>query len=203
MKSLRSMIRGCITSPRETLESVQEGDLRRSVVFVLFTAVLAAVAGYNYGLKLATAPGGIPVAPTAFALGGLMGVLIWWLLPAAAIHVFTSLQTGENGFRRFVALTGFASVPHIFRHVLRIVDALTISTAQMMEVISSRSNPAGLLEKVVNGSTGTLNVFGLWSLALIVIAAKVNYKASTRKAAITTIVVYLALMLFRALLPIG
>ncbi len=110
------------------------------------------------------------------------------------------MQTGGGKLRRFLALTGFSTIPQILRQIIRIMDAATVDNALLLEAIASKANPSGFVVKLISHNTDVLNVFGLWELALIVIAVTVNYKMETRKAAFTTIIVYLAYLLLRTML---
>ena len=199
--SIISKVRGCVTSPRETFTTILEEDLRKGILLVLITALLAAVAGFAYGQKItALGPVVLTLTPAALALGGGLGLLVGWIVPSAAIHALASMQTGGGNLRRFLALTGFATTPHILRHIIRIMDAATVDNGLLLEAIASKANPSGFVVKLFSHNTDVLNVFGLWEMALIVIAVTVNYKMETRRAAFTTIIVYLAYLLLRTML---
>lgn len=199
--STTSKVRGCITSPRETFTTILEEDLRKGISIVLITALLAAAAGFAYGQKISTlVPVALTLTPSALALGGGLGVLVGWIVPSAAIHALASMQTGGGKLRRFLALTGFATTPHIIRHIVRILDASTVDGALLLEAITSKANTSGFVVKLLSHNTDVLNVFGLWELALIVIAVTANYKMGTGRAALTTMIVYLAYMLLRTML---
>lgn len=199
--STTSKVRGCITSPRETFTTILEEDLRKGISLVLITALLATSAGFAYGQKIATLdPIVQTLTPSALALGGALGVIVGWIVPSAAIHALSSMQTGGGKLRRFLALTGFATTPHIFRHIVRILDASTVDSTLLLETITSKANTSEFVVKLLSHNTDMLNVFGLWELALIVIAVTVNYKMGNGRAAFTTIIVFIAYMLLRTML---
>lgn len=199
----RSQVWGCITSPRKTLESVGEDNLGRGIVLVLIMVVLSASAGYYYGSKIQLVMPGSRMAITAlFALGGGIGVITGWLIPTVILHILATLLAGGGGLKRILALTGFASIPHILRHILRLIDAYTITGEQLTRIITAVGTKGSLLSHFISQGTALMNVFSLWSIALVTLSVTVNYNTTKMRAALLTVMTYLALIIIRSYLPV-
>lgn len=202
-KGFIRQVRGCITSPRKTLESVSDDSLGRGIILVLIMVVLSGMAGYYYGSKIQLViPGGRMVITTLFALGGGIGVVIGWLIPTVILHIVATLLRGNGGFKRILALTGFTSIPHIFRHGIRLIDAYTISSKQLIGSMPARVAGGDFITKFISQGSRVLNVFSLWSIALIIIAVTINYNMSKWKAFLSTIIAFLMLILIRSIFSI-
>ena len=99
-------------------------------------------------------------------------------------------------------MTGFASAPRILQQALRVIDAYTISTADIASVTATRSIFQGLIRNIFNQTLGVFNLFGVLTMILTVHAVSVNYETTTRKSMTVTILAYAIYVLLRTYLPI-
>lgn len=208
---------GCLTSPRGTMRSIQGGDLWKGAALILVLVLISAWAGYVYASKL---PLELPeqsrqtrfgraISPMALrrsvmsisAVRDGLRVIAGWLIPSVLLHLFTSLS-GKGSLRRMLTLSGFTSIPLILQRALRLIDAYTISEKELLLIIEAQAPGQGLALQLLRVVSTVFTVFGIWAFALIIVAASINYKISTVKAAAATTSSYIVLILLRLLLPI-
>jgi len=194
------LIRGSIISPRETFTEIKPQDLSKGVFLVIVLTVSTAVANLTYGGRAVDTGFMRPMTNvTMLAISGGVGVIGGWLIQSMAIHLTSSVKDSEGGFKRFLALTGFASTPLLIRQLLRVVDALTINSALITEMMSLKDN-SKFIEVLFNSNSDILNVFGVWSMILVMIAVIINYQTSKIRSVILTIAVYTFLAFIKALI---
>ena len=99
-------------------------------------------------------------------------------------------------------MTGFAFIPMAAQQLLRVLDAMTISSANLAALAASQLNATGLVGKIFNQAIGVFTVFGLLTVLLSTYAVSANYGADTRKSATATVAAYLIYVLLRAFIPI-
>ncbi len=192
----------CLIKPMDTLSKVDERDLWIGFIIVLIIASLASTARYNYAMKL---PIEIPeflqrpgsrVNPEAFkrniayfqAFGEGATVFFNWILTSILVHLFTKPLGGRGSLKGMLAKAGFALTPLTIQQILRLIDAYTISREGLLELIASLQGwtPRPFIH---------LNLFLLWTLMLLIIAASINYETSKKRATASTLLAYLTLML--------
>jgi hypothetical protein len=230
-KGFVSKIFGVITSPRRAFQDIEERDLRSGLLVVLLVAVLSAWAGMTYFSKMElnlqtsgpTGPfgHGMPgffqpgaqdsqvdfeairsrLAPF-IAIGGVVGTLIRWLVPSLLVLLTAKVLVGEGSSRRMLAMTGFAFMPMAAQQLLRVLDAMTISSADLAAIAASQLTATGLVGKIFNQAIGVFTVFGLLTVLLNTYAVSANYGADTRKSATVTVAAYLIYVLLRAFIQI-
>ena len=220
---------GLATSPRSVFSGIEEIDLKRGIAVVLIIAVLSGWAGMTYFTKtelqlpdIGSRPGGgnpmfspgaqdsaglDPVALRSrlapfIAIGGILGVVTRWLIPSILVLLAANIWVGKGSSRRMLAMTGFASAPRIIQQLLRVVDAYTISAADLASLTATRAASSGLLGRLVNQAFTVFNVFGVLTILLTVVAVSVNYEATPRKAALVAVLAYVVYMVLRVYLPI-
>lgn len=211
-----SQIRGCITSPRKTFETIRGGDVWKGVLLILILTTISAWTGYNYSSKLpVTIPEGFTFPSyvldpevfrknimTLYTLRDGLRVISGWLIPSVLLHLFASFTVGKGSFRRTMALTGFASIPLIFQQLLRLVDAYTISSETFLSVSVARTLGQTFILRLMEEALSVFTIFGLWALALTVVAVTINYNTTTKRAAFTVARAYLVLILIRTNFPL-
>ncbi len=222
-------IMGLATSPRGVFSGIEEIDLKRGITVVLIIAVLSGWAGMTYFTKtelqipdMGSGPGGgspmfspgaqdsaglDPVALRSrlapfIAIGGILGTVTRWLIPSILVLLVANIWVGKGSSKRILAMTGFASAPRIIQQLLRVVDAYTISAADIASLTATRAAASGLLGKLVNQAFTVFNLFGVLTIVLTVVAVSVNYEATPRKAAYVTVLAYVVYMILRVYLPI-
>jgi hypothetical protein len=220
-------ITGLATSPRDVFTGLEEFDLTRGITVVLIIAVLAGWAGMTYFAKTELqipdmGPGGgspmfnpgaqdsngidlealrSRLAPF-IAIGGAVGTVTRWLVPSILVLFVANIWVGKGSSKRMFAMTGFASAPRIIQQLLRVVDAYTISAADLASLTATHAAASGLLGRLVNQAFTVFNLFGVLTIILTVVAVSVNYEATPRKAAYVTVLAYVVYMVLRVYLPI-
>ena len=231
-KGFVSKIFGVITSPRRAFQDIEERDLRAGLLVVLLVAVLSAWAGMTYfskmepNLQAAGQAGPLGHGGLGFfqpgaqdsqvdfeatrsrlvpfiAIGGIVGTFIRWLVPSLLVLLTAKVLVGEGSSRRMLAMTGFAFMPMAAQQLLRVLDAMTISSANLAAFTASQVNATGLVGKILNQAIGVFTVFGLLTVLLNTYAVSANYGADTRKSATVTVTAYLIYVLLRALTEVN
>jgi len=229
-KGFVSKIFGVITSPRRAFHDIEERDLRSGLLVVLLVAVLSAWAGMTYfsktelNLQAAGQAGpfghGMPgfFQPGAqdsqvdfealrsglvpfIAIGGIVGTFIRWLVPSLLVLLTAKVLVGEGSSRRMLAMTSFAFIPMAAQQLLRVLDAMTISSADLAALAASQLTATGLVGKIINQAIGVFTVFGLLTVLLNTYAVSANYGSDTRRSAMVTVAAYLIYVLLLAFIP--
>ena len=230
-KGFVSKIIGVITSPRRTFQDIEEGDLLAGLLVVLLVAVLSGWAGMTYFSKMELnmqaagqagpfgqgGPGffqpGVQDSQIDFeairsrltpfiAIGSIVGTFIRWLVPSLLVLLTAKVLVGEGSSRRMLAMTGFAFTPMAAQQLLRVLDAMTISPANLAALTASQLTATGLVGRIISQAIGVFTVFGLFTVLLNTYAVSANYGADTRKSAMVTVAAYLVYVLLRTFIPI-
>ncbi len=223
---------GLATSPRVVFSGIEEIDLQKGIATVLIIALLSGWAGMTYFTKTelqlpgmgsgsgrpgggspmfrpgAQDSGGIDpgtirgrLAPF-IAIGGVLGAVTRWLVPSVLVLLAANKWVGKGSSKRMLAMTGFASAPRIIQQLLRVIDAYTISAADLASLTATQASASGLLGKLVNQAFTIFNLFGVLTIVLTAVAVSVNYEATPRKAAYVSVLAYVGYMVLRVFLPI-
>jgi len=214
---------GCLTYPRSSFKSILEKpSLMKAVVLILVIAIIAAWADFNYRGKLPLLslpdeqpPGQFPgqgspvsseqirqVSMIMGAIIGLIGVFGTWLISSGLLHTFSS-RLGEKGsFRNMLTLAGYASAPLLIQHVLRLADSFMVSqeALQLTATLQILADP--LLNSIANAAVDIFTIFRLWSMALLIIATRENYKMSTARSTVATVLSFIIVVFVSAFLPL-
>lgn len=230
-KSFVSKTFGVITSPRRAFQDIEERDLRSGLLIVLLVAVLSAWAGMTYFSKMelnlqATGQAGPfgqsrpgffqPGAQDSqidfeairsrmmpfIAIGSIVGTFIRWLVPSLLVLLTAKVLVGEGSSRRMLAMTGFAFMPMAAQQLLRVLDAITISSANLAALTVSQLALTGLVGKIINQMIGVFTVFGLLTVLLNTYAVSANYGVDTRKSVMVAVAAYLIYVLLRTFITI-
>jgi len=219
---------GMATSPRNVFSGIEEIDLKGGIAVVLIIAILSGWAGMTYFSKtelqlpdMGSGSGGSPMfSPGAqdlggldpealrsrlapfIAIGGVLGAVTRWLIPSILVLLAANIWVGKGSSKRMLAMTGFASAPRIIQQLLRVVDAYTISAADIASLTATQAAASGLLGKLVNQAFTIFNLFGVLTIVLTAVAVSVNYEATPRRAALVTVLAYVVYMILRVYLPI-
>lgn len=207
---------GCLTSPRSSFKSILEKpSLKKATALILVMTIIAAWASFNYVRKLPLTflpPGhGFPVNPeqlrqmwmimsTITALFGIFGI---WLISSALVHGFSRPLGGKGTFRSILTLAGYASVPLFIQHILRLVDSFIVSQEGLLQVGTSlQISAVPLLNSIANATVTIFTIFRLWSMGLLIIAARENYKMSTTRSTVATVLSFIIIVFISAFLPL-
>ena len=200
---------GCLTSPQSSFKSILEKpSLMKATALILTIAIIAAWASLNYTSKLPSLEGlipgqGIPVNPEQLrpaliimsAVTALTGIFGTWLASSALVHGFSRALRGKGTFRNMLTLAGYASIPLLIQHVLRLADSFMIS----QEALQLAANLQ--MSVIAEAAVGIFTIFGIWSMILFIIAARENYKISTVKSTAAIILSFIVLIFISAFLP--
>ena len=214
---------GCLISPRSMFRSIlDKPSLMKATGLILVIAIVAAWASFNYTGKfpltyLAQQQEGwlFPrhgnlvnseqlrqALMIMSAMVGLIGVFGTWLISSALIHGFSGPLGGKGAFKSMLTLAGYASVPLFIQHVLRLVDSFMISQEGLLQIAASLQISAyPLLSSIANAAVGIFTIFRLWSMGLLIIATRENYKISTTRATVATVLAFIILIFISAFLP--
>ena len=206
-KGFASKIFGVITSPRRGFLDIEERDLRTGLFIVFLVAVLSAWAGMIYFSKtelnlLAAGLSGVNFDASRLtpfiAIGGIVGTFIRWFVPSLLVLLTAKVLVGEGSSRRMLAMTSFAFMPMAAQQLLRVLDAMTISSANLAAIAASQLALTGLVGKIIDQAIGVFTVFGVLTVLLNTYAVSANYGADTRKSATVTVTAYLIYVLLLA-----
>lgn len=198
---------GCLLRPQNIFIEIGEGDITLGLLIIFLIASVTSTARYQYALKL---PLEIPefyqttrqrIDPETFkrnivsfqAFREGLTVFANWLISTLLIHLNTRLLGGKGSFKGMLAKASFASTPQLIQQAIRVADAYTISREELLVLMASPKAPSifqfffMLLE--------SLNLFLLWTLMLLTIAASTNYGISRKRAVASTLSTYVTLTL--------
>jgi hypothetical protein len=207
---------GCFISPRSSFKSIlKKASLKKATALILVIAIVAALASFNYMSKLPQTsfpeqgpsgpiPGqGTPITAEQFrqvlgimgAMTALIGVFATWLISSALIHGFSKTLRGKGSFRNMLTVAGYASVPFLIQQILRLADSFMVSEEALQLATSLQ------MSVIAEAAVGIFTIFGIWSMILLIIAARENYKISTAKSTAATILSFIVLIFISAFLP--
>ncbi len=222
---------GIIVSPKTGFQSIYENDLRYGILVVFIVSIFSAWAGTAYFMKTElnmpfTSQSGPfsqghagffqqgaqdsqinydilrnRLMPLIF-LGGFLGEIIRWLLPSILVIIVGKFLIGDGNSRRMLVMTGFAFLPMLLQHLLRLIDALTISPTSLSVFNASQLPSNNFFWKIVIHSINVFTVFGLFNVLLNIFAVYQNYETKISRATNVTILSYFIYILLRAFVPI-
>ena len=71
---------------------------------------------------------------------------------------------------------------------------------QLTATLQISANP--LLNSIANAAVDTFTIFGLWSIVLLIIAARENYKMSTARSIVAMALSYILIVFLSVFLPL-
>jgi hypothetical protein len=131
-------------------------------------------------------------------IGSGVSILIGWVASTLLLHGLGRLSGGSGSMKRFFAMHGFASVPSLLNQLLRVIDASIMDANSLASYFVSYRDISGKVLRALLGSN-LVNVWGLATIALLVIAVEENYGASRGRAILIVLVpsvVYFAINYF-------
>ncbi|MCW4051569.1 MAG: YIP1 family protein [Candidatus Bathyarchaeota archaeon] len=195
-------VSGVLRHPQESFSTISEDDLMKGLLIVLVTVVLAVASSSAYMSKI---PLEVLVPQIAGVgdmsqIGGNMGlfagigvafsVLAGYVLSTLIMHGVANLTGGRGNMKRFFAMHGFATTPHLVNYLLRTIDAYTISSQSVVNYfVANREIGNKAVRALMN--SGLTNVFGLAVLVYLTSAVAENYGVSRNKAFIIALIPYL------------
>ncbi len=204
-------VMGVLYKPREIFSTVDEDDLMKGLIVVLFMIVLGSYSTMVYMGKIPLTV----IAPQLEgqdlgAMGGSMGLisgisagvsmLIGWAISTLILHGLGKFSGGDGSLKRFFAINGFAAVPSLLNQVLRVVDASIMDSASLVGYFMGYREISSKLMKTIIG----VNILNLWVIAglvLLVLGLEENYQVGRGRAvliALAPTVLLFALTYFTA-----
>jgi hypothetical protein len=220
---------GVVTVPKEAFEHIEEGDLRKGILLILVISLLSTWAGATYfskmeidlsGLTSRAGPGGpgffnqggSTQAPDLEAIRAQMTPLVAaanalaaftrWLTPSILLVLVAKMLAGEGSAKRLLAMTAFASLPLLLQQILRVIDSMIITSAELKQLAATGLSGTGLVDRFLTQGLRVLNLFGLATLALTVLAIRENYGTATGKASQVVLLAYVGYIIVRMFLPV-
>ncbi|TRO46747.1 hypothetical protein E2P65_05310 [Candidatus Bathyarchaeota archaeon] len=231
-RSFVEQLRGILLSPGVGFHEIGEEDLRRGVLIILVIGLLSSWAGVVYLSKtefdlssmVQRGPSGFgprgrffnsgasspDIDPDAFrrtlmpfiAFGGMVGAFTRWLVPSVLLLIAAKILIGDVRSKRMLAMTAFASLPQLAQQLLRVVDAYTISTGDLIALRTPLFPSTSLLLSALNQAVKVFNVFGLLTMALTVYAISANNGTQRGRSLTVVVIAYFAYVVLRTVLPI-
>jgi len=177
-------------------ERAADPSFRGPVVVVLLVAVIG-ILGSIPVLRLTTAAlpaqAGpfVPVIAAIGVVGGLVGVLVSWLLYAAAFHVISAVVFGASGrFRTTFALVGWGFVPSIPQAVISAAVTAVVFTGATLPSDPNRLQGTiqGLRHEPLFVVASVLGIaFLAWRAVLWTFAVRYARSLTLREAALTIV----------------
>ena len=183
---------GVLYRPRAIFSTMDEGDLTKGIIVMLVMVVLAAYSSMVYMSKLPLSVltpmlEGVDIGEIGGTMGIMAGVgtgvtiLLGWVAGTLLMHGLGRLSGGDGSMKTFFAMHGFASVPSLLNQLLRVVDASIMDTNSLASYFVTYRDISNKALKALLG-TNLVNVWGLATIALLVIAVEENYGLSRSRA---------------------
>jgi hypothetical protein len=207
--SIISLFWKILRNPEEGFTKVNEEDLMKGILVQVAIIVFAVLSTRNYMSKIpievlipqlvGVDPSTVP-ANISLLLGIRVGVsiLLGWILSTLLMHGLSYLLGGKGSIRRFFAIHGVASFPYLINYLIRVIDSYSISNSAVLNYFLLNKNIDSRFFKAIL-DMNLLNVFGLYTLILVMYGIKENYEISKEKTLFVAILpwlLYLALNLF-------
>jgi len=200
---------GVLYRPRVIFRKMEESDLTKGLFVMFVMALLAAYSSMVYMGKLPLSIlspqlEGIDTSQFEGTMGIFAGIgsgvsiLIGWVASTLLLHGLGRLSGDGGSMKRFFAMHGFASVPSLLNQLLRVIDASIMDANSLASYYVSYREISGKALRALLGSN-LVNIWGLATIALLVIAVEENYGASRGKAILIVLVpsvVYFAINYF-------
>ncbi|MBD3205407.1 DUF1282 domain-containing protein [Candidatus Bathyarchaeota archaeon] len=191
-KGIIGLVWNVLRNPDEGFGMVNENDLMKGIVIEAVIVLLAVISTVWYtskipievlipqlvGIDPATMPSNLRLLS---GIGVGVSILLGWILSTLLMHGLSHLLGGQGGLRKFFAINGLAASPFLVNYLARTLDAYLISKgAAINYFLLNRGIESRFFKAVLD--MNLLNIFGLYSLILVVIGLQENYKLSRGKA---------------------
>jgi len=200
---------GVLYKPRAIFSEMDDGDLVKGLVVMLVMVVLAAYSSMVYMSKIPLSVltpmlEGVDIGQFEGTMGVMAGVgtgvtiLLGWVAGTLLMHGLSRLSGGDGSMKAFFAMHGFASVPSLLNQLLRVVDASIMDTNSLAGYFVAYREIGSKALKALIG-TNLVNIWGLATVALLVIAVEENYELNRTRAVMIVLlpsVVYFLLNYF-------
>lgn len=145
-----------------------------------------------------------PIIGTVLPLGmALIGVPLGYLIRAGVLHLGSAIVGGRAEFKQTFRMAVWTTVPVLIRSILGIL-VMSLSGSMMAPGLTAGMGPEGLLEQpVLYTFLAMIDIFTLWSLALIAIGVAQTAQLNVVKSIIVTAIWWVVSLVSVALTWIG
>ena len=200
---------GVLYKPRAIFSTMEESDLIKGIIVMLVIVVFAAYSSMVYMSKIPLSVltpmlEGVDISQFEGTMGLMAGVgagvtiLLGWAASTFLMHGLSRLSGGDGSMKAFFAMHGFASVPSLLNQLLRVVDASIMDSNSLASYFVAYRDVGSKALKALIG-TNLVNVWGLATVALLIIAVEENYGLGRTRAVMIVLlpsVVYFLLNYF-------
>lgn len=202
-KGIVGLAVGVLKSPHATFEQIDEGDLMKGLLFVGVLVVLTVGSTVTYTRKIpievlipqigqtdTDVSGSTQNIITILGISNIVVALIGYVLPVFLIHGFATLTGAQGSLKKGLTMNAFASMPLVLQQLLRVFDAIIISSSSLTGyLLSKRAITGKLIIAIFN--TNIFTVFGLATWFLIGYGVSANYGISRRKSLLFALLPYI------------
>ena len=203
----RQRLGGLLLAPRQTFQEIAAApDWMGPFFLILISALLLAMTAMGKAfMAMGNMPTDMPDAiqmvmmillPFFILIGMLIFSFLTWLVRAGAIWLLSLIAGEQISFYPLLVVVGYAKLPELLLGSM--VMAYTIAFSQMSPDLWGMmvTSLAGLTElgagkPVLQALLGQIELFGLWSLALTIVAVQQVFTPRTGKATVTVVVYWL------------
>jgi hypothetical protein len=114
-------------------------------------------------------------------MGTGISIIVGWVLGTLLMHGLGRFSSGSGSAKRFFAMHGFASILGLFNQLIRIADASIIDQASLTSYFIMYRDIKGKALRALLG-INLVNIWGLATVVLLVLAVEENYKISRSRA---------------------
>jgi hypothetical protein len=208
-KSIIGLVWNILLNPKQGFDKVGEDDLVKGILIEVVIVISAVVSTMLYISKIpleVLLPQLVGTDPSMMlgnmgllsGIGVGISILIGWILSTMLMHGLSHLLGGQGSLRKFFAMHGLASAPFMVNYLARTLDAYIISQdAAISYFLVNRGIDSRLFKAVLN--MNLLNIFGFYSLILVIVGLQENYELNRSKALIVGLspwLLYFALNFF-------
>jgi hypothetical protein len=177
-------ITGVLYRPKYVFSRVSGSDLLKGLLLMILMTFFAVYSSMNYMSK-------IPLSVISPQLEGSMAVfvgigtgitiIVGWVAVTILLHGLGVLSGGGGTMKRFFAMHGFASVPVLLNQLIRVMDSSFLDSSTLTSFYLAYRDIDNKLLKALLG-TNLLNIWGLATFALLIVAVEENYEVNRTRA---------------------
>jgi hypothetical protein len=211
IKGLFSLVYSILRNPSEGFSHVRENDLLKGILIEVSIFVLAVISTRRYLSKLPPEVlinqivGNEPstISSNLGLLSGIgigFSILFGWIISSVLMHGISKLLGGEGSLKRFFTIHGFSSIPYLINYLIRTIDAYTINNNALLNFyLINNEIKSNLFKILIN--MNLFNIFGLYTLTLVVFGLRENYGISRVKALTIALIPWLLYLMINILIP--
>jgi hypothetical protein len=134
------------------------------------------------------------------AVGGLLGVIVVWLVVTWLLHLILTLLGGRGTSQATINVVAWAGLPGLLRFVVQIVAMLVTGRLIASPGLAGFA-PAGegFAFSLLVAILSQVDIYLIWSLILLAIGARAVSRLSAGKSALAVLLVAALVMVLRAL----